>query len=98
MLKLLKIILKIILAPLILVLSFLIFLYEKVISLAAGFAIILSVIFGVFGVYCLFDPVYRWSALPAIISAFLLSPMGIPLIGTLLLIIAENLRDWLKSI
>lgn len=98
MLKFLKMLLKIILAPFILLLSFAIFIFSKVFGFVAGLAVMLSGVFAIFGVYCLFDPVYNWSAAPALISAFLLSPIGIPLLGGILVVSAENFRDWLKAI
>ncbi len=98
MLRVIRIPLKIVLVPFLLIFSFALFLFEHIFGLIAGVGMILSIVFGVFGIYCVCDPVYRWSAAPALISAFLISPFGIPLIGGVLLVGAENFRDWLKKI
>lgn len=98
MLKLLRILLKIILAPFIFLFSCVLFLVEQVFGLVAGIGMIFSVIFGIYGIYCLFDPVHGWAATPALISAFLISPFGIPLLGGIIVVKATDLRDWLKAI
>ncbi len=98
MIKFMRAVLKVILAPFIILFGFGIFLFEKIFGLIAGVSIILSIIFAIFGVWFIFDPVYNWSAIPTLIVAFLLSPLGIPLIGGILIVTAENLRNWLKLI
>lgn len=98
MLKFLRILLRIILAPFILIFSFILFLLEKIFELVAGISIILSAVMGIYGLYCIFDPVYNWSAIPALIAAFLLSPLGMPLVGGVLIVGAGNFRDLLKKI
>lgn len=98
MLKFIRTLLKIVLAPFILLFSLAIFIFNKVFGLVAGIAMMLSVIFVIFGVIFIFNPVYNWSVIPTFITAFLLSPIGIPLIGGVLLVTAENMRDWLKTI
>lgn len=98
MMKFMRILFKIMLAPFVMLFSFAIFLFDKIFGLVAGIAMMLSVMFAIFGVIFIFNPVYNWSVIPTFLTAFLLSPMGIPLIGGILLVTAENLRDWLKAI
>lgn len=94
----LKFLLKVLLYPVILALSLFLAIAKFIIFPIIGIANFLALIFGIFGVYCLFDEVYRWSATPALIATFLLSPIGIPLITVFALAFIELARDYLKSI
>lgn len=98
MLKFLRILLRVTLTPFILLFSFALFIFEQLLCLIAGIGAIFSVIFAVYGIWCIFDPVYSWSAPPALISAFLISPFGVPLVGEFIIVGAESFRDWLKAI
>ena len=96
--NLLKILFKILLTPIVILLSLLILILKVILYIAGGFGILLAIPFALFGVYCLFDEVYRWSAAPALISAFLVSPFGIPLVGVFVIANIELFRDCLKNI
>lgn len=98
MLKFIRILIKTILAPFVLLLSLVIWIITKIFTLVAGFAMILSVVFVIFGIWFLFIPSYNWSVIPTLVIAFLLSPLGVPLLGGILIVISENIRDWLKTI
>ncbi len=95
---LLRILLKILLTPIVLLLSLLLLILKGMLYIAGGLGILLAIVFALFGIYCLFDEVYRWSAVPALISAFLFSPIGIPLVGVFVIANLELFRDWLKNI
>ena len=90
--------LRIILAPVTLVYSLALWAVTKIVGLVAGLAIMLSVVFIIFGVLFVFDPAYNWAITPAFITAFVLSPLGFPLIAGIVMVKAEDLRDWLKAI
>ena len=98
MLNIMKKLLKIMLTPFVLLFSFTIYLFDKLFGLVAGLAMMLSIVLAIFGVIFIFNPVYNWSVIPTFTTAYLLSPLGIPLIGGVLLVTAENLRDWVKAI
>lgn len=94
----LKIILKILLSPVVLLLSVVLLAAKGALYVVGGISGVLAIIFGIYGIYCLFDEVYRWSATPALISAFLLSPLGIPLVAVIIIGNLELFRDWLREI
>lgn len=94
----LKVLLKILLTPIVLLLSLILLILKGVLYVAGGLGMLLAIVFAVFGIYCLFDEVYRWSAAPALISAFLVSPIGIPLVGVFVIANLELFRDWLRDI
>ncbi len=98
MLRLLKLLFKIVLLPFVVVFTIALAVVTKIYAFFAGLAIMLSGVFFLYSIYCYFDPVYNWSALPALLFALFLSPIGAPLIGTVVIIYAENFRDWLKAI
>ena len=98
MLKFMRILLKIILAPFILIYSFVLWAVTQIVGLVAGFAMMLSVVFLIFGVWFIFDPAYNWAITPAFITAFIFSPFGLPLVAGIVIVKAEDFRDWLKAI
>lgn len=91
-----KFILKILLAPVMLVLAFLIWLCTLTLHISAVLLNILSVLLVLVSVFSFIDHNVK-NGVIELVAAFLLSPYGLPMLGAWLVAQLHLLRDWMKE-
>lgn len=91
-----KFILKILLAPVMLILAFLIWLCTLTLHISSVLLNILSVLLVLVSVFCFIDHNVI-NGVIELVAAFLLSPYGLQMIGAWLVAQLHLLRDWMKE-
>lgn len=91
-----KFVLKILLAPVMLVLAFLIWLCTLTLHISAVLLNVLSVLLVLVSIFSFIDRDVK-NGVIELIAAFLLSPYGLPMIGAWLVAQLHLLRDWMKE-
>ena len=91
-----RLILKILLAPVMLVLAFLIWLCTLTLHISAVLLNVLSVLLVLVSVFCFIDHNVI-NGVIELVAAFLLSPYGLQMIGAWLVAQLHLLRDWMKE-
>ncbi len=95
--KLLRNLLKITLLPVILTLNIFLYLAKGILYVVGGMMGLLAIICLVAVMVGIFNNMYSFMVLPALISAYLLSPIGLPLIAVFITAHIELFRDWIKA-
>lgn len=91
-----KFVLKILLAPIMIVLSFLIWLCTLTLHISAVLLNVLSVLLVLVSIFSFIDHNVK-TGLIELAAAFLLSPYGLPMLGAWLVAQLHLLRDWMKE-
>ena len=91
-----KIILKILLAPVMVVVAFLIWLCTLALHISAVLLNVLSVLLVLVSIFSFIDHNVN-TGLIELAAAFLLSPYGLPMLGAWLVAQLHLLRDWMKE-
>lgn len=91
-----KFVLKILLAPVMLILAFLIWLCTLTLHVSAVLLNVLSVLLVLVSIFSFIDRDVK-NGVIELIAAFLLSPYGLPMIGAWLVAQLHLLRDWMKE-
>ena len=91
-----KFVLKILLAPVMLILAFLIWLCTLTLHISAVLLNVLSVLLVLVSIFSFIDRDVK-NGVIVLIAAFLLSPYGLPMIGAWLVAQLHLLRDWMKE-
>lgn len=90
-----RLILKILLAPVMLVLAFLIWLCTLTLHISAVLLNILSVLLVLVSIFSFIDHNVKNGVIE--LAAFVLSPYGLPMLGAWLVAQLHLLRDWMKE-
>ena len=93
-----RIIIKTLLIPIVIILSILITISKAFIYLAGGIMNILAFICLIAVAIGITNDLYSYMVLPALISCFLLSPLGIQFLSIIIVVNVELFRDWIKTI
>lgn len=93
-----RILLKIILFPIILLLTILLALSKGILYIGGGIMGLLAMLFGVIGIGGMITGDYKSVGIPALVFAWLLSPFGLPLLAAFIIANVELFRDWLREI
>lgn len=88
---------KILLMPMLLILNILLVIAKGILYVAGGLMNLAAIICVFAVVIGLLNPLYSFMVIPALISAYLLSPFGIQLIAIFLTVNVELLRDWVQA-
>ena len=91
-----RLILKILLAPVMLVLAFLIWLCTLTLHISAVLLNVLSVLLVLVSIFSFIDPDVKTGVIE-LVAAFLLSPYGLPMLGAWFVAQLHLLRDWMKE-
>ena len=91
-----RLILKILLAPVMLVLAFLIWLCTLALHISAALLNVLSVLLILVSIFSFIDHDVKNGTIELAV-AFVLSPYGLPMIGAWLVAQLHLLRDWMKE-
>lgn len=92
-----KTLLKIILLPITLALNILLGISKFVLVFGSGLLGVLSFVLFVLGIAIIFVAGFS-QALPAFIMGYLISPWGLPMVGSWVIAHVEYFNDWLKGI
>lgn len=91
-----KFVLKILLAPVMLILAFLIWLCTLTLHISSVLLNILSVLLVLVSIFSFIDHNVK-NGVIELVAAFLLSPYGLPMLGAWLVAQLHLLRDWMKE-
>lgn len=91
-----RLILKILLAPVMLVLAFLIWLCTLTLHISAVLLNVLSVLLVLVSIFSFIDHDEK-NGVIELVAAFLLSPYGLPMLGAWFVAQLHLLRDWMKE-
>ena len=91
-----KFVLKILLAPVMLILAFLIWLCTLTLHISAVLLNVLSVLLVLVSIFSFIDHDVK-NGVIELVAAFMLSPYGLPMIGAWLVAQLHLLRDWMKE-
>lgn len=91
-----KIILKILCAPIVAVLSVFIWLAAKLVQVSAIFLNIIAVLTGL-GAVCIIIDGRTASGIAGLVAAFLLTPYGLPMISIILLGQVQRFKCWIQD-
>ena len=91
-----RLILKILLAPIMAVLAFLIWLSTLALTISATLLSVLSGLLVLVSVFCLIDHDVK-NGIIGFVVAFLVSPYGLPMMGAWFIAQLHLLRDWMKE-
>lgn len=91
-----KFVLKILLAPVMVVLAFLIWLCTLTLHISAVLLNVLSVLLVLVSIFSFIDHNVKTGLLELVV-AFVLSPYGLPMLGAWLVAQLHLLRDWMKE-
>lgn len=91
-----RLILKILLAPVMLVLAFLIWLCTLTLHISAVLLNVLSVLLVLVSIFSFINHDVK-NGVIELVTAFLLSPYGLPMLGAWLVAQLHLLRDWMKE-
>ncbi len=98
MLRFIKSFIRILLFPVIVILNIMIALGNVILSLFSGITGFLFLVSLLCVVVAITNSNYQYMLGSALLSAVVLSPIGIPLVGTLFITTIEMFKDWLKVI
>ena len=90
--------LKIMLLPIVLILNIVLLLAKGIIYVAGGIMGVLSIVCLLAAFAGITNDSYGYMVTPALITALLLSPVGLPLIAVFLTANLEIFKDWVKAI